>query len=134
MTQNRSATLAALAVLALALLAAPAASRAQGVPSDSTLRGFEPTGEYMLVVNGKPAPAEIFQNDKLPAFLILSSALPAPVMLTPRTGSVETVNLMKVAKQKDGSVDLLADAVLAPMGQFQMDGENVAFTVDGKKL
>jgi thiol-disulfide isomerase/thioredoxin len=54
-------------------------------------------------------------------------------MLTPRTGAVETVNLMKVSKQKDGSVDLLADAVLAPMGQFQMEGESVAFTIQGKK-
>ena len=89
----------------------------------------------MLVVNGKLVPAaEIYQNDKIPAFLILSSALPSPVMLTPRAGTVESVNLMKIAKQKDGSVDLLADAVLAPLGQFQMDGENIAFTAGGKKV
>ena len=48
--------------------------------------------------------------------------------------SVETVNLMKVAKQKDGSVDLLADAQLAPLGQFQVDGQNIVFTVEGKKV
>ena len=97
MTQMRSALLATLTVVLS--LAAPAASRAQGMPSDSVLRGFQPSGEYMLVVNGKPVPAaEIYQNDKVPAILILSSALPSPVMLTPRAGNVETVNLMKVSK------------------------------------
>jgi thiol-disulfide isomerase/thioredoxin len=131
MTQKRSALLAALAVLLS--LAAPAASRAQGVPSDSVLQGFEPSSEYMLVVNGKPVPGEIYQNG-IPAILILSSALPSPVMLTPRTNSVETVNLMKVSKQKDGTVDLFADAVLAPIGQFTMEGENVTFTTDGRKV
>lgn len=131
MTQKRSALLATLAVVLS--LAAPAASRAQGMPSDSVLQGFEPSSEYALVVNGKPVPAEIYQNG-IPAILILSSALPSPVMLTPRTGNVETVNLMKVSKQKDGSVDLFADAVLAPIGQFAMEGENVTFTTDGRKV
>ena len=44
------------------------------------------------------------------------------------------MNLMKVAKQKDGTVDLLADAVLAPIGQFALVGENVTFTAQGKKV
>src|SRR4051794_13206792 len=122
-----------LPLLALGLLLATAAS-AQAVPSDAVLRGFEPSGEYMLVVDNKLASAaEIYQNDKIPAFLIISSALPSPVMLTPRTSAVESVNLMKISKQKDGSVDLLADAVLAPMGQFQIAGESIAFTIQGKK-
>jgi thiol-disulfide isomerase/thioredoxin len=131
MTQMRSV---ALALLAAALLALPAAVHAQGVPSDGVLRDFEPSSEYMLLLNGKQVGAEIYQNDKIPAFLVLSSSLSSPVMLTPRTGSVQTVNLMKVSKQKDGSVDLLADAVLAAAGTFQMDGENVKFTVEGKTL
>ena len=62
------------------------------------------------------------------------SALPSPVLLTPRVGSVETVHIMKVAKQKDGTVDLLADAVLAPIGQFEQQGENVLFNYEGRKV
>ena len=124
----------AFALLAAALLVLPAAVHAQGVPSDGVLRDFEPSSEYLLLLNGKVVGAEIYQNDRIPAFLVLTSSLSSPVMLTPRTGSVQTVNLMKVSKQKDGSVDLLADAVLAPAGQFQMDGENVKFTVEGKSL
>lgn len=138
MTHMRSAVLAvpAALLLAMGLLAAPAVSRAQAMPSDSTLQGFQPSGDYVLLVNGKAVPAaEIYQNEKLPAYLILSSALSSPVMLTAGASrSVETVNLMKVAKQRDGSVDLLADAKLAPLGQFQMDGQNIVFTVEGKKV
>jgi thiol-disulfide isomerase/thioredoxin len=117
----------ALVPLATVLLAAPA----QGVPAGD----FQPSGEYSLAVDGKPVPAaEIYLNDKSPALLILTSALPSPVLLTPRAGTVETVNLMKVSKQKDGSVDLFADAVLAPLGQFQTAGGNITFTVQGKKV
>lgn len=130
MKHMRSTFQAALAILLLAL---PAAVGAQGVPSDGVLRGFQSSGDYTLVVNGKPVSAEIFQN-RLPAFLILSSSLPSPVLLTPRAGSVETVHIMKVAKKPDGTVDLLADAVLAPIGQFQMVGENVTFNYEGRKV
>ncbi|MFY9824946.1 MAG: thioredoxin family protein [Thermoanaerobaculia bacterium] len=129
MKHTRSAVPAVLALLAMPF------AMAQGIPSDSVLRGFQPTGEYTLIVDGVPIPgAEIYQNDQIPAMLILTSALPAPVILTPRSGKAETVNLMKVSKQKDGSVDLLADAVLAPLGQFTTEGENVSFSYQGKKV
>jgi thiol-disulfide isomerase/thioredoxin len=131
MTQKRSAVLA----LALALALVPAAARAQGVPSDAVLRGFQPTGDYTLFIDGKPVPAaEIYENSQLPAILVMTSMLPSPVLLTPRAGTVETVHIMKVAKQPDGSVDLLADAVLAPVGPFTMQDQNVTFSVGGKKV
>jgi len=130
MTQKRSALLA---LMTIGLLAA--AAQAQSAPSDSTLRGFLPTSDYILLVNGAPVPAaEVYKNDRIPAILILTSALPSPVMLTPRAGNVESVNLMKVSKQKDGSVDLFADAVLAPIGPFQLEGENPTFTYGTKKV
>jgi thiol-disulfide isomerase/thioredoxin len=132
MTHKRSVVRAA---LGCALIAIAYAARAQGVPADSVLRGFQPSGDWVLVVNGKPVPAaEVYQNDQIPAILVLSSALPSPVLLTPRAGTVETVHIMKIAKQKDGSVDLLADAVLAPIGQFEPQGENVSFTYEGRKV
>jgi len=126
--------------LALLLLAAatviPAARPAlgQAVPSDAVLRGFQRIGEYVVLVNGKEDKgAEIYQN-KLPAYLIIASSLPSPVLLNPRAGTVETVNLMKVAKQADGSVDLLADAALAAQGKFEIKGEAIAFTSEGKQV
>jgi thiol-disulfide isomerase/thioredoxin len=132
MTRKNSAILAALAIAALA---APSVSRTQGVPADGVLRDFQPSGEYALIVDGVPVPkAEVYQNDNIPAILVLTSALPSPVLLTPRTGNVETVHIMKVAKQADGTVDLLADAVLAQVGRFEMSGENVKFAYQGKRV
>lgn len=132
MTHKRLAVPAALAIVALA---ASFVCRAQGVPSDGVLRDFAPTGDYALIVDGIPVPkAEIYQNDKIPAILVLTSALPSPVLLTPRAGTVETVHIMKVAKQADGSVDLLADAVLATVARFEMAGENVKFGYQGRKV
>lgn len=119
---------AALAALLLAILV-PAASLAQ-----NAVRGFQSTGDYTVVIDGKPAAAEVYQNSRPPAILLLTSSLSSPVLLTPRAGTVETVNLMKVAKQPNGSLDLLAGAVVAPVGQFQMQGENVTFTYEGKKV
>jgi thiol-disulfide isomerase/thioredoxin len=132
MTHKKIAVPAALAIVALA---ASFVCHAQGVPSDGVLRDFAPTGDYALIVDGIPVPkAEIYQNDKIPAILVLTSALPSPVLLTPRAGTVETVHIMKVAKQADGTVDLLADAVLATVARFEMAGENVKFAYQGRKV
>lgn len=108
---------------------------AGGIPSDNVMRGFIPTSEYDVVVAGKTVPsAEVYQNTTIPAILVLSTSLSSPVLLTPRAGKVESVHIMKVAKKADGTVDLLADAVLSPLGAFRMDGESVAFTVDKKPV
>jgi thiol-disulfide isomerase/thioredoxin len=135
MKHTRSSLRRAAAVFFFAVIALPAwTARAQKVPSDAVMRGFLPIGDYVLMVNGKQdRGAEIYQNSNIPAYLILATALPSPVLLTPGQGKVETVNLMKVAKQKDGSVDLLADAMLAPQGKFQIQGETVAFASEGRQ-
>jgi thiol-disulfide isomerase/thioredoxin len=130
------ASLSGAALLAFALTATLPSlpARAQGTPSDSVLRGFKPNGEYALLVGGKEDKgAQIYRSDSVPAYLIISSALPSPVLLTPRDGmKTQTVSLMKIAKQPDGSVDLLADAALKPQGIFQVTGERVTFTSEGR--
>jgi thiol-disulfide isomerase/thioredoxin len=108
----------------IALLAASLASAA----SDGVLRGFEPSGSYLLVVDGKPVPeAEIYESAKLPAVLVVSSVLPSPVLLRPGRKTVEGVSEASIARQEDGSVDLLADAQLLPLGEFKAAGASVAF-------
>lgn len=117
--------------LALALLALPSVSHAQG---GNTLAGFQNHGDYVLSVDGKPVPAaEIYRNDRVPAILVLTSALPTPVLLTPRAGTVEKVNVMKIAKQPDGVVNLLPSPTAGMIGKFQTQGENVSFTYDNRK-
>lgn len=111
-----------------------AALPAHGQGSDSVLRGFQRTGDFILLINGKVDPkAEVYVNRNLPAYLILPSTQ-SPVLISPGAGKVETVQMLKVARQKDGTVDLLADAVLQPQGKFTLAGERVDFTSEGKKL
>ncbi|HVS00572.1 MAG TPA: thioredoxin family protein [Thermoanaerobaculia bacterium] len=134
MTHNRSSLRRPAAVLCLLLAVSALASVVAAQGSDTVLRGFQRTGDFVLFVNDKHVPAaEVYVNDKIPAYLILTSALPTPVMLTPRARTVESVHIMKVAKQKDGSVDLLADATLDLLGSFQIEGSDVNFTVQGRK-
>lgn len=109
------------------------ASRAQ-VGADAFLRGFQRTGDFQLTVGGKLQPgAEIYALPSgVPAFLIISSALPSPVLLSPGEGTVQTVQMMKILKRGDGTVDLTADAALSPQGKFEIVGEDVRFKSEGR--
>lgn len=113
------------AALALPLLAQ--------VPADAVLSGFQPDGDYLFELDGNDLPhAELYHSDRAVAYLIMAPELPAPILVNLRSRAVESVHLMKVVKRGDGSVDLLADATLQPLGQFNIDGQEVVFTIDGK--
>lgn len=121
-----------LSLLFLLALAAPA-SWGQ-VPPDSVLRDFVPIGDLQLVVDGMvESDAEILRSDSAAAFLVLAPPFPSPLLLSPRQRSVESVDLMKVSRHEDGSIDLLADALLEPLGFFDLDGTEVVFQVAGKE-
>lgn len=131
------ATVAPLMMAVAALLAGPVQRLAEAQAVDSVLRDFLLTGDYVLAVEGKDVPtAEIYQAERVPAYLIISSALSSPVLLSPRTGVTETVPIMKVSRRSNGTAaDLLADADLKDQGRYQINQETgaVSFTVDGKK-
>jgi thiol-disulfide isomerase/thioredoxin len=127
----------ALPALLAALLcpALTAGARAQGAPSDNVLRDFRPIEDFTLWVDGKSVPtAEIYQSEAGHAVLILTGALPAPVLVRQGEDSVATVNIMKVAKKNDGSVDLLADAELAPQGPYTFANGVVRFRIDRRAV
>lgn len=133
-TPTRRRTVLLLLALAATLATAGLAPLWAQAPSDALLRNFLRSGDYLLQVDGKDVPnAEIYQNNNVPAVLVLTSALPAPVMLNPRAGTIETVHIMKVIKKPDGSVDLSADAALESQGEFQVVEGNATFTLKGKK-
>lgn len=121
-------------VLLLALAAATLAGPATAQGIDSVFKDFKRTGKYLLSVNGKPVPAaEIYLNESIPAYLVITPALTTPVMLTPGGGmAVEAVPMAKVVRQPDGSVALTADADPKPQGQFRVEGEKVVFTAGGR--
>lgn len=129
----------ALLIAAGAVAAPPAkpaapASAGKPVAVDSVLNGFTRTGEYLLMVNGKPAPAaEIYRNDRLPAYLIVTPAFPNPVLLMAGSMAVETVPAAKLVRQPDGSMAVAADADTRPQGKFGLQGDRVVFASEGRK-
>lgn len=122
---------AAAALLSGLVALAPAPAAGQRVPPDHVLRDFQRTGDYVLVINGKQVPAEIYQSQRAAAMLVMSSSFLSPVLLSPGLGVAQTVNLMKVQKKPDGSVDLLSDAVLSTQGALDVQDEGVRFKADG---
>lgn len=122
----------ALSVLAALLLVALAPVAAQAQQADALLRDFQLTGDYVLVVDGEEKPeAEVYLAERVPAYLVVADSLASPTLLLPREQAVQTVSFMKVVTKRNGTADILADAELTPAGAFRMQGENVAFTVDG---
>lgn len=127
---RRGLLLFAAAVLAVAAMP----TTAQEVPSDAVLKDFEPSGDFVFVLDGvQQKNAEVYRSDLAVAYLVISYDLPSPIMVSPRTQMVETVNLMKVVKKDDGSIDILADAVLDQVGPFHLDGKKVVWKMrDGR--
>jgi thiol-disulfide isomerase/thioredoxin len=128
---TRSALLV-VALLASLALRPPRPLAGQGNPADAAMRDFQRISDYVLSINGKDAPCEIYQSQSAAALLVISSALPSPVLLSPAQGAAETVNLMKVEKKPDGSIDLLAGAVMALQGPIEFQGEEVGFKAEGR--
>jgi hypothetical protein len=115
--------------LSLAFAAAAAAQSA-----DALFRGFEPTGDWALVIEGQEAAkAKIYDSTRAQALLIVSAEFASPVLIDRAGRTVATLDLMKVAERDDGTVDLLADALLEPAGNLQVAQTEGRFQIGGKR-
>jgi len=102
-------------------------------PSDALFRGFEPTGDWQLLVEGQEIPkARIYDSTRAQALLVLSSEFASPVLIDRAGRTVATLDLMKVAERGDGTIDLLADALLEPAGSLQVGQTEGRFRIGGK--
>ncbi len=119
--------------LAACLLSAVVGLWAGRAAAQAPMAGFAPTGDYVLALDGQTdASAEVYVLGQGTAYLVLSDRLASPVLLEPRAGVARSLSLLKVARQEDGTIDLLPQAVIADLGRFTIDLEGVAFVVDGK--
>ena len=135
LTRTLSAPLAAALGTALLLVSALVAVPATAQQADAVLRDFVPSGDYIVKIDGEEAPtAELYQSGRVPAFLIVANELSSPTLILPRERAVQTVSFMKLSKRGDGTLDILADAQLTPVGSFRLEGRDVAFSVDGKEV
>jgi thiol-disulfide isomerase/thioredoxin len=125
------------ALLSLLLLAAGALFGALAVSAqdaDSVFRDFEPTGELQLEMNGTVMDdAVIYRSQRAASYLVLGPKLKSPLLVNIRSQRVERVSFLKVRKNADGTVDILADASFEPMGNFVLGGQEVRFELEGQK-
>lgn len=99
--------------------------------AEAPLRDFKLIYNLFLEVDGKQAPAEIYRSDSAGAVLVISSALPSPVVL--RATKFATVDLAGIEKQSDGVLNIKPDAVLKPQGAFEItDDAAASFTAEGR--
>jgi len=126
-----TASIRRLVLTAALTLAGTRAVAAQ--PADALFRGFEPTGEWALLVQGKEAArAKIYDSTRAQALLIVSSEFASPVLIDRAGRTVATLDLMKVAERADGTVDLLADALLEPAGALEVARNEGRFRIGDK--
>ncbi len=104
------------------------------VGAASAQPGFRPDSTWILEVDDATVDAEIYRAQSPAAMLIMSDGLPEPVMLTLGAGSVNGVQLMKLARQGDGSVNVLANPFTNSYGTYQVDGAGVTFSVAGRRV
>jgi thiol-disulfide isomerase/thioredoxin len=125
-TSRRMTARICLAVLAIALPAGTTLSA-------QTISGFTASSDYLLEIDGKPAPtATVYWSPSARMFLIVVKDQPAPLLVEPMSRQVKTVPLMKIAKRPDGTVGILEGAVMAPKASFETTPDGLAtFKVDG---
>lgn len=114
-------------------LVAPAALRAQ--TPDPMFQGFAPIGDFALVIDGETVKnPEIYQSDRARAILVMSPQLDQPVLFNLRSRQVQQVGLMSLAKRADGTIDVLAQADVRPIGSFSAGQDGATATIGGKTV
>ena len=106
-----------------------------GPAQDTKVADFEMVG-YEIELDGKEVEdSEVFQSRTTGSFLVMTSQLSAPVLIKLREARVETLNLMKVNRTADGTVELLPGSTLEVQAPFTLTADRRAleFNVDGKQ-
>jgi len=99
------------------------------------MSGFVPIDKFVFLVAGQEDPeAEVYQSQAAGAYLVISSEVESPLLVEARSAAVATVNLMKVDRQPNGSINLLTGATLAPQGKFTIAGDGINFTAEGRSI
>lgn len=101
---------------------------------DPMFRDFEPTGDYVLKLDGKPVAAEIYQSEVARSILFVSAALPSAAMFNLQSRQLETVPKEGYIVAAEGDIDFKADAAVTPVGAFTIADAGLTVTWAGKAL
>lgn len=132
---ERRRLLVGVAIACLALAGALLESGAASADGEAhrLLKGFQRSGQYILYVGGNHIKkAKLYHSQLAAAYLILESPFDEPLLVSPRTRSVQEVPEDKMVEREDGNIYFLEDVKPADVGTFRFDRGHVVFTVDGK--
>lgn len=123
----------ALALLGI-LLSAATAAPAQEI--DPLFGPFVPYGKLQASLDGQLlAGAEMFFAERPGVYLLTAPGLDHPLSINVRSQQVERLRPSKIQRQDDGTVRLLAGAVSATVGPFEVDGSELRAVIDlGRRL
>lgn len=132
-TPRRAAGLCALPLLALAVLLGSIAAPASAQPAPSPMfQDFELVGTFAVLVGGETVPdARVYQSERSRAILVMDAGIGQPVLFNLRSRQVAEVPIMSLAQRRDGSMDILAEARLAPVGTFSVGEDGATAELDG---
>lgn len=95
---------------------------------------LEPDGDFLLVLDGRTQrEAEVFSSVEAVLYLVVAGELESPLVISPRTHKVESVDPASVVHQDDGTAEL-QDGERGEIGDFHLDGTKVVWTLaDGRE-
>ncbi|MCG8457721.1 MAG: thioredoxin family protein [Holophagales bacterium] len=129
--ENRNLIATLLLIGSVAVVAAPASAQ----EIDSLFRDFYLAGEFMLELEGeKLQNGEVFMAERARSYLLMAPELASPLLVNTQAQNVQSVSLLKVQKNDDGTIDLLADAAFEVVGPFQIKGTELVFSFSGKTV
>lgn len=146
--RNPSARIAIAWTLLLASAGSPSPAQAQDKPStdppaatgescplppraDAPLRDFKLINDLYLEVDGKRVAADLYRSETAGAMLVISSALPSPVIL--RATSLLAVDLPAIEKTPNGVANVKPGTVPKPLGTFEVTDVSARFTAGGRQ-
>jgi hypothetical protein len=92
-------------------------------PADPALREFAPVSSYLLTVDEREVPAEVYQSRHL-TVLVVSSALPKALLL--RAGTLAAVAREQIQTRPDGGAAVAPGSRIEAQGSYS--GDNIVYT------
>ncbi len=119
--------------VAICCAGAPRAlARSDIFPGDAVIEDLELTADFLFELDGAVLDAaKILSTRRHVAYLVIAPSLEAPLMLSPRGKSVQTVQEQSLTRGDLGA-SLEADFTLEYLGEYDLQNGEMAFSLDDK--
>ncbi len=102
------------------------------VPGNAAIEDLELTPDFLFELDGKVLDsAEIYASTRHVAYLVITPRLEAPLLISPRGNSVQSVQVERLTRRELGA-SLDAGFPLTYLGEYQRKRDAMVFELDGK--